>query len=321
MAETLDDSIVPDVDRYHPSSYMDSRNHLNLTYDVEDLPGRGKGVIARRTIPQWSVVMAGWPAIVLPMEYQRYFSLHQRRALLGRAVRQLPKEQQTTILSLARSTGGELIEDILKTNIFGIELDGVPHMGLFPGGSRVNHNCKPNTYWRYSPQTMTMEVVALRDILAGEEVTHSYVPLGKSAEERQLVVREWGFNCTCWMCTSSPAQKKESDDRRQRIQDIHASLAESYEGDSEYGLDEESVAELAEELFSLIETEELQPQLVVYYEVVARAYMEIGEWDSAREYIALTEKQWIKFGGVEHDNIEGIKELWTELKQRVSGKY
>ncbi len=134
MTDSLDDSCVPEKDRHHPSSYMDP-NTTRLTYDVEELPGRGKGVIARKNIPKWDVVMVGWPAIVLPMEYQEYFSLHQRRALLSRAVKQLPKEQQDSILSLARSTGGEFIEDILKTNIFGIDLDGVSHMGLFPEGS------------------------------------------------------------------------------------------------------------------------------------------------------------------------------------------
>ncbi len=102
--------------------------------------------------------------------------------------------------------------------------------------------------------------------------------------------------------------------------DIHASLAETYEGESEYVLDEDAIASLAEELVGLVEEEQLWPQLVVFYEVIARAYMEIAEWDSARQYVGLAEERWILYGGEDHDNVDGIRALWAELKQRASAR-
>ncbi len=186
----------------------------------------------------------------------------------------------------------------------------------------------------------------MRDIMPGEEVTHSCmffffvsthpsnvfaftlvlitttidVTLGRTSKERKHILDGWGFNCSCWLCTASPAEINASDSRRERVYDIHASLAESYEGDSEYVLDEESIDALSEELFALIEEEQLWPQLVVFYEVIARAYMEIAEWDSARKYVALAEQRWNKYGGEDHDNVDGIRALWAELKERASAQ-
>ena len=102
--------------------------------------------------------------------------------------------------------------------------------------------------------------------------------------------------------------------------DIHTVLAETYEGESEYMLDEDSIANLAEEMFALVQEEQLWPQLVVFYEVIARAYMEIAEWDSARQYVGLAEERWILYGGEDHDNVDGIRALWAELKQRASAR-
>lgn len=63
--------------------------------------------------------------------------------------------------------------DVLRTNGFGIEIAGEGHLALFLAGSRVNHNCRPNAFWRWVPSKMAMEVVALRGIGKGEEVAHS----------------------------------------------------------------------------------------------------------------------------------------------------
>ena len=135
LVDSLDDSLVPDQHRHHPSSFIDPKNASDLPYDVHDLPGMGKGVLARKGIAKWGIVMVDWPVLMLPMDYQKYFTVHQRRALLGRAIQQLPRAQQDAVLALAHSTGGELIEDILQTNIFGVELEGESYMGLFPQGS------------------------------------------------------------------------------------------------------------------------------------------------------------------------------------------
>ncbi len=63
-----------------------------------------------------------------------------------------------------------------------------------------------------------------------------------------------------------------------------------------------------------IEKEELDPQLAEYYQQFARAYMAIGKFQKAREYIVQAEKTWEEYGGEEHENLEGIRQLWNVLE-------
>jgi SET domain-containing protein len=41
--------------------------------------------------------------------------------------------------------------------------------------SRMNHDCRPNAHYYWDPDTFTQNVFATRDILAGEEITITYV--------------------------------------------------------------------------------------------------------------------------------------------------
>jgi hypothetical protein len=79
--------------------------------------------------------MVSYPAVISQMELWDALAPDQIRAVLRQAIQQLPSEQQGAVLSLDHSTGGALVQDILNTNIFGIELDGVMHMGLYPESS------------------------------------------------------------------------------------------------------------------------------------------------------------------------------------------
>lgn len=76
----------------------------------------------------------------------------------------------------------------------------------------------------------------------------------------------------------------------------------------------QEIASLAKELFYLVDQEQIWPQLVALYEIVSRAYMRIGDLVDARRFASRSEKSWIEYGGVNHDNVEGIKGLWGDLK-------
>jgi hypothetical protein len=98
-----------------------------------------------------------------------------------------------------------------------------------------------------------------------------------------------------------------ADTRRQRLYDIDQTLANP-------DITSESVTQLAEELFAIIEIESLWPQLCVYYEELAKAYMSAGDMENARKYVEKTENTWIEFGGVEHENVEGVQQLWRDFR-------
>lgn len=109
-----------------------------------------------------------FPSLVVLMDFwEAVESPKQSRRLLNRALKQLPAEEKGRILALARTGGFESqVEDVLRTNIFGVDVGGAFHMGLFVEGSvswslfslfladmlnasltwnrqRVNHNCRP----------------------------------------------------------------------------------------------------------------------------------------------------------------------------------
>ena len=65
----------------------------------------------------------------------------------------------------------------------------------------------------------------------------------------------------------------------------------------------------------LIELEELHPQLVEYYVQFAKAYMMINDLKKARHYIKKADEMWLFYGGEEHENVEGMKELWATLEE------
>ncbi|KAK4235342.1 SET domain-containing protein 5 [Achaetomium macrosporum] len=255
--------------------------------------------------------MVGFPVLLVRLDFvngDRY-SRRQKRIMMETGVRQLPRQQQAAIMALQRNTGGEPILDILRTNGFGIEIGEAQYLALFTEGSRVNHNCRPNAFWRYVNSKMAMEVVALRDIRAGEEIAHSYAPLGYTYAERKAVLQAWGFRCTCALCSAPLAERELSDRRRERLLEVHQTLGQAS------GLSDHRVDELVLEATRLIAQEELYPQLVEYYQQFAKAYLMTGNLRRAREFITKADKTWQLYGGEEHENVDGMRELWRTLEE------
>jgi len=158
--------VLPPQVPHRSSAFQRALSSSNPPYEIKILPGRGMGMLARRKIRQWEPVMVDFPSIFVRLDFPEALGPAQMQDLLFRAITQLPEHQQREIMSLARSTGMEPpIMDILKTNVFGIDLNGIPHAGLFINGSvrtknghcrlsawrtranswlkRINHNCDP----------------------------------------------------------------------------------------------------------------------------------------------------------------------------------
>lgn len=90
---------------------------------------------------------------------------------------------------------------VLRVN--GIEVpDG--RTGLYATACRANHSCLPRARLSVDADGR-VRIVALTSILAGEEVTVSYLSesdlLEPSSIRRKLLSQTWGFLCTCQRCT------------------------------------------------------------------------------------------------------------------------
>lgn len=148
VAAALDDGLVPLAAREHASSSQNSEwaNVAYVPYTIAELPGRGKGVVARRRIAKWDVVLVDSPALVAPADFLERFTVARRREVLQRAIDQLPSHQRVEIERELAATGdGERIFDVLKTNIFNVDIAGVSHIGLFPLGA-VSGLCREVLY-------------------------------------------------------------------------------------------------------------------------------------------------------------------------------
>ncbi|PCH40034.1 hypothetical protein WOLCODRAFT_116534 [Wolfiporia cocos MD-104 SS10] len=80
--------------------------------------------------------------------------------------------------------------------------------GMFPLASRFfNHSCAPNAVARYInivSEPVRMEVVAIRDIAEGEEITIPYLDPALPRDTRRNALQlNYGFTCTCQLCSST----------------------------------------------------------------------------------------------------------------------
>jgi len=100
---------------------------------VMNIPGKGRGVVARRAIAEGEVLMAELPVMLRPLAFGEWPAEGQDLAqLLASAGNQMAEEERRLVMNMARSTGGNILDDIFNTNSFGVSFGGVEHSGLFP---------------------------------------------------------------------------------------------------------------------------------------------------------------------------------------------
>ena len=69
--------------------------------------------------------------------------------------------------------------------------------------------------------TFSLQVIALRDIKAGEQLFHCYCQENRSVKERRRQLATYGFECQCKACVNATPEsdklREEMDDRLQKI--------------------------------------------------------------------------------------------------------
>jgi hypothetical protein len=101
-------------------------------YEVKDIPGKGKGVIATRMIRRGETFMIDYAALLASVEFPAKVTREQRRLLLDRAVDQLSEPEAVRSLARISTSGAPVVEDVLRTNSFTATLEGEAYMALFP---------------------------------------------------------------------------------------------------------------------------------------------------------------------------------------------
>lgn len=101
-------------------------------FEVTDIPGKGKGVIATQEIRAYETIMVDHATVLADIGFPSSVMKSQGHDLLHVAAGQLLEPGRVLNLSRSSSSGADYIEDVLRTNSFSQNLAGGPHMALYP---------------------------------------------------------------------------------------------------------------------------------------------------------------------------------------------
>lgn len=98
--------------------------------------------------------------------------------------------------------------------------------GVFPKGSYVSHSCRPNALYSWDEETGSMTWVALKHIVAGQEINISYLPMFDwqlVTERRALLQNLFPFECSCMLCDGESSDTTVSA-HQHKLHNLHMAL-------------------------------------------------------------------------------------------------
>ena len=154
---------------------------------IRELGGKGKGLVATRSLKPGELVLVELPLLVgsiTPGQGSSGETLGLKVRSLIQSFNRLGPEQQTLVMALHapeatknsvnRPGLGEEEKKLLR--IFGsnnIEVDK-DRCGLYEKASRINHSCSPNAFWQVEASTTKLTVRTCRGVEVGEEIVVDY---------------------------------------------------------------------------------------------------------------------------------------------------
>lgn len=189
------------------------------TFVVQDVPDRGRAVLAARSIKRGEFLFSEPPLFILPPS-------PTNSMVLG-ALSKCTREEQQQFFSLSNAYKGRMLPAlaIFETNFLLLCNGGLQaaknteeKAGIFLLASRINSSCTPNVSKSWDDIRNTMVFRTLRDVEEGEELCYNYceVLATKETRKRQLL-EEFGFDCTCAACLLEGEEAAESDQRRAAV--------------------------------------------------------------------------------------------------------
>ncbi|KAG6131484.1 hypothetical protein E4U12_003651 [Claviceps purpurea] len=182
-------------------------------YVLQDVPGKGKGLVATRHIPRGTRILAEKALISVP----KGMYSGKRDELIRQQVEALTNDQRDAFLSMRNIHPFENLPaqclGIIQTNALPAQ-EYPDTQAIFLEACRINHDCQNNAVHQWNANIEQGTVHALRDIQPGEEITISYVFSLKGRETRQKQLKDsFDFTCSCRLC-SLPEDESEERDRK-----------------------------------------------------------------------------------------------------------
>lgn len=195
-------------------------------YTLQEIPGKGKGLVATRRIAKGTRILSEEPLIRVPTGGLNPQAHHE---LIREKVDALTPDQRQAFLSLHNTHSDDTYSQyvgIVQTNLISFG-DDAREGGIFLGASRINHACDNNAHRSWNENIKRHTIHALRDIEEGHEITIYYLITLFDRETRQEVLRTtFMFTCSCRLCSLPRHQSQESDRRLDEILRLEASVVE-----------------------------------------------------------------------------------------------
>jgi hypothetical protein len=191
----------------------------NRIYALQDVPGKGKGLVAIKKISKGTRILSEEPVIMIP---GNKLNIEQLQISIYQQVATLSEHQQQAFLSMHNihpyRDAAERYLGIVRTNSLPAEANG-DKGAIFIEACRINHACDNNAQKSWNEKIKRHTVHAMRDINKGEEITITYLsPLKNSTTRQKILQEKFGFRCLCHLCSLPPEQNQESD---RRLEEIH----------------------------------------------------------------------------------------------------
>lgn len=193
------------------------RTTVDSIYALQDVPGRGKGLVAREKISKGTRILCE-EAVVTVSES---VGSERLRKSICKQIEALSENQRRDLLSMHNihpyRNAAEQYLGIFRTNSLPAEAAG-GQGAIFLEACRINHACDNNAQKNWNETIKRHTVHALRDINKGEEITITYLgPLKNRKARQEALQKKFDFTCLCHLCSLPPEQSQESDKRLEEI--------------------------------------------------------------------------------------------------------
>ena len=177
---------------------------------------KGFGVFALHAVPAGERLLAERPLLEWSKERG------EQQSELAAAVASLAPASRDAFWSLCQNAEHgkrKVVYGIWLSNALPTE-DEPATAAVFRVGSRINHSCRPNAHFTWNARLKKMTLHALSAINPGGEVLIQYLGGGdgqQRADRRAELLRDFGFECGCELCSLRGAALAESERRQSAI--------------------------------------------------------------------------------------------------------
>lgn len=182
---------------------------------VIDLPGRNKGCVACRDIQAGTTIYDEPPLLSISKR-------NETRKAIAEAVHALSNDDRQKYKSLCNAFPAYDEDEgygVFRTNSILMGESG--RAGVFHKISRINSSCRPNCIASWNSSRGTLRIRSCVKIRLGDEITFCYIwPLANTAMRRAELMERYRFLCKCSACQADPGIQLQSDQRRQRLEEI-----------------------------------------------------------------------------------------------------